>query len=165
MSQQERILQLGRKFTDFLGTRLWIAAIAAFQPLAMAETLLVEDQPDGEIRFVPNGENTSPDWCLLNIGKELDNDQAYAYPDTTHPVRLYLIDTAVANPGNWMGQNPKLTLEETTLIRSTNDPSTSSQFGHGTRMLSLIASMQYGVAPGTPINVKNPTPPSWPLMS
>ncbi len=132
-----------------------ITGIAASQPFAFAETLTVEDQPFGEIQIVTNGLNPTPNWGLDKIGEQQSDGAAYTYPDTTHPVRLYLIDTAVANPGNWIDANPKLTLEEPTLVRSGTDPSVSSHFGHGTRMLSLIAGINTGVAPGTPIKVKN----------
>ena len=152
MSQQKRIPQLGRKLTHFLVTPLWIVGFAASQPLALAETLAVGDPSGEEIRIVPNGENTSADWGLDKIGEDLDDgNSVYTYPDTTHPVRVYLIDTAVANPGNWIGANPKLSLENTIVIGAAS----SSQFGHGTRMLSLIAGLQTGVAPGTPIKVRN----------
>ena len=122
---------------------------------AVADTLTVEEQSCGEIQIVPNGVNPSPNWGLDKIGEQQNDGQAYTYPDTSHPVRLYLIDTAVANPGNWIGANPNLTFEGTTLIRSYGQPEISSEFGHGTRMLSLIAGMDTGIAPGTPIKVRN----------
>lgn len=152
MSQQKCISQLGRKLNDSLIAPLWIAAFCVSQPFAWAETLAVANPSGEEVRIVPNGANTSADWGLDKIGENLDDDNSvYTYPDTTHPVRLYLIDTAVTNPGDWIGANPKLSLEKIVVIGA----STSSQFGHGTRMLSLIAGLQTGVAPGTPIKVRN----------
>ncbi|MGJ8633051.1 MAG: S8 family serine peptidase [Luteolibacter sp.] len=101
------------------------------------------------------GENTAPNWGLEKIGEQEDDGTSYSYPDNTNPVRLYLIDTAVANPGNWMDENPNLIFEGTTLIRSYGDPTTSSEFAHATGMLSLISGVTTGVAPGTPIHVTN----------
>jgi hypothetical protein len=131
------------------------AALAAASPLPLVGTRTVQEPAIGEMSFVPNGVNPNPDWGLNKVGARWKDGPVYTYADTTNPVRLYLIDTAVANPGDWIGQNPNITFEGTTLVRSTLDPTTSSQFGHGTRMLSLICDLRAGVAPGTPIRVKN----------
>lgn len=154
MSEQKTIMHLGRKLTRFLIAPVFITGFAVSQPIVLAETLTV-DQPFGEIPIAPNGVNPNPNWGLDKIGEYKNDGSVYTYPDTTNPVRLYLIDTAVANPGNWIGANPNLTFEGTTLIRSYGQPTTSSNFGHGTRMLSLVAGLTTGVAPGTPIKVKN----------
>ncbi len=130
-------------------------AFAAASPLPLAGTRTVEEPAIGEMTFVPNGVNLTPDWGLNKVGERWDDGPVYTYANTTKPVRLYLIDTAVANPGNWIGQNPNITFEGTILVRSTLDPLTSSQFAHGTRMLSLICDLKAGVSPGTPIKVKN----------
>ncbi len=104
--------------------------------------------------MVPCGVNNAPEWALDKIGQPRPDGPAYTYPDTTNPVRLYLIDTAVANTGNWMGANPKLVFEKSVKLRGINDPPESST-DHGTKMLSLIAGMNTGIAPGTPIHVVN----------
>jgi len=155
MLGQKPTSQPGRKLVNFPIALILVTAIAAPLPHASAETRTVKEQSSGEISIVPNGVNPSPNWGLDKVGEHQNDGPAYTYPDTTNPVRLYLIDTAVANPGNWIGQNPKITFEGTTLIRSSTDPTTSSQFGHGTRMLSLICDLKAGIAPGTPIKVKN----------
>ncbi|MGJ8642933.1 MAG: S8 family serine peptidase [Luteolibacter sp.] len=135
----------------FLIAPYLFTGIAFSQPSALAES-----QPSrGEITIVPNGINPTPNWGLEKIGEQLDDAGAYTYPDTTNPVRLYLIDTAVANPGDWIGENSNLDFEETVIIGDSSDPTVSSEFGHGTRMLSLVAGLQTGVAPGTPIKVIN----------
>lgn len=155
MSGQSHAPQPARKPVNFQIALIFFTALCAPLPVASAGTLTVEDQSNGEISIIPNGVNPSPNWGLEKIGQHQNDGSAYTYPDTSNPVRLYLIDTAVANPGDWIGQNPNLTLEETILIRSSSDPTTSSQFGHGTRMLSLIGDLKAGVAPGTPIRVMN----------
>ncbi len=110
--------------------------------------------PEPTVKMLPCGLNAAPDWALDHVGIPPQEDLVYAYPDTTVPVRLYLIDGSVANPGDWIGANPKLTLERTELIRGVNDPQTFST-DHGTKMLSLIGGIETGIAPGTPIHVVN----------
>lgn len=141
----------GRKFLIFLIAPCLFSGIAFSQPSELVEA----QASGGEITIVPNGINPTPNWGLEKIGEQLDDAGAYTYPDTTNPVRLYLVDTAVANPGNWIGENPNLDFEETVIIGDSSDPTVSSEFGHGTRMLSLIAGLQTGVAPGTPVKVIN----------
>ncbi len=105
----------------------------------------------------PDGVNTAADWALSRVGKDFPNLPAnsYAYPDTTVPVRLYLIDTAVANPASFVAVNPQLTFEGPILVRGSNDPQVSTPRAHGTQLLSLIAGVETGIAPGTPIHVVN----------
>lgn len=106
------------------------------------------------VKMLPCGLNEDPEWALDHLGIPPQDDLIYAYPDTTTPVRLYLIDSSVANPGDWIGANPKLTLEKTELIRGVNDPQTFST-DHATKMLSLIGGKDTGIAPGTPVHVVN----------
>ena len=105
----------------------------------------------------PDSLNTDAAWALSRVGKEFSGGatNAYSYPDTTVPVRLYLIDTGVANPASFVAANPKLTFEGTILVRGLNDPTVSTPRAHGTQLLSLIAGIQTGIAPGTPIHVVN----------
>ncbi|MES2475053.1 MAG: S8 family serine peptidase [Verrucomicrobiota bacterium] len=112
------------------------------------------EQSTTPVLMPPCGINPSPEWALDRAGLPREDGPAYTYPDTQVPVRLYLIDTSVANPGDWIGANPKLVLEKTKLIRGLNDPQTFST-DHGTKMLSLIGGMETGIAPGTPIHVVN----------
>lgn len=103
----------------------------------------------------PDGLNTDPGWALNRVGEQSPPVATYTYPDTTIPVRLYLIDTAVADPASFVAANPKLTFEGTVLVRGDNDPQVSTPRAHGTQMLSLITGAKTGVAPGTPIHVVN----------
>ncbi len=80
---------------------------------------------------------------------------SYDYPDTGGEVVVHLIDTAIENPSGWFDANAKLTLGDTTLIRGAGDPTVSSAFEHGTRLLSLVAGPETGAALGTPVLVAN----------
>lgn len=92
-------------------------------------------------------------WALarLNDGGAIEG-QSFAYPETTQPVRLYLIDSAVAHLGanEWFDQNPKLSLEASFEI---GDGESDPSIEHGTKMLSLIAGPLTGAAAGTPIQL------------
>jgi hypothetical protein len=109
----------------------------------------------GEVVLHPHGLNQNPGWALSRVGEEFSAVSTYSYPETTTPVRLYLIDTAVANPETFTEANPKLTFEGPYLVRGANDPTVSTPRAHGTQMLSLISGIDTGVAPGTPIHVVN----------
>lgn len=130
-------------------------------PLLLVNSALADSQTTGlgrdsaaTLLMPPCGINPEPEWALDRAGLPREDGPAYTYPDTQTPVRLYLIDTSVANPGDWIGANPNLTLEKTKLIRGVNDPQTFST-DHGTKMLSLIGDPETGIAPGTPIHVVN----------
>ncbi len=109
----------------------------------------------GECILHPDGLNPDPGWALSRVGQEFAANSTFSYPDTTTPVRLYLIDTAVENPSSFTASNPKLTFEGPHLVRGFNDPAVSTPRYHGTQLLSLIAGIHTGVAPGTPIHVVN----------
>ena len=96
-------------------------------------------------------QNPNPGWALDRIGENIPDGASYTYPITSNPVRLYLIDTAVANPASWEAANPNLIFEGTEQLFG----SESVNFKHGTQLVSLIAGGQTGVSPGTPIHVKN----------
>ena len=132
-------------------------AISFWATPAILAALLVDPRvivtPESQLR--PSGANGTPGWGLARIGGATSETASYNYPDSINPVRLYFIDTAVANPSNWIGANPKLTLEKSVLIRGSGDPVSSSEFKHGTQMLSLIAGRETGATPGTPIRVVN----------
>ncbi|MEP2777101.1 MAG: S8 family serine peptidase [Luteolibacter sp.] len=134
--------------TPLTAVSAWLSPLELYL-LRLDPTVIVS----AEVSLTPNGINTDPDWALTHITGQSTN--SYTYPDTTAPVRLYLIDTAVANPGDWIGANPKLTLEKSVLVRGNGDPTTSSAFKHGTQMLSLIGGKPTGASPGTPIRVVN----------
>lgn len=139
----------------FVVTSLLSAGIALTLSFSSGESQPLSGSAPQELRLIPNGINPSPNWGLEKIGEIQDDGPAYTYPDTANPVRLYLIDTAVANPGDWIGENPNIEFEETVVIRGRSDPEFSTEFDHGTRMLSIIAGLRTGVAPGTPIKVLN----------
>ncbi|MBB5351025.1 hypothetical protein HNR46_001259 [Haloferula luteola] len=103
----------------------------------------------------PQGWNASAGWApaRMNDVNYSASTTGYAYPEPRKPVRLFLIDTAVDNSTNWFGGNPNLYFE---FYQSTYESnSTSPTTGHGTKMLSIIAGPQAGIAPGTPIHVVN----------
>jgi hypothetical protein len=123
--------------------------------LVCVQAAVVFPASAGESTLHPDSVNTDPGWALNRVGEMFSAGGTYSYPDTTVPVRLYLIDTAVANPASFVADNPKLTFEGTVLIRGFNDPSVSTPRAHGTQLLSLIAGKETGVAAGTPIYVLN----------
>lgn len=123
---------------------------------------MVADEPSGarfsatphschDVAVVPHGAIADAGWALarLNNGGAL-NQHSFAYPETTQPVRLYLIDSPVAHLDTWFAQNPKLTLETSLEIGGNVGP---GSFEHGTKMLSLIAGPSTGAAAGTPIRL------------
>ena len=106
-----------------------------------------------EIILRPDGVNADAGWALSRVGEEFSGAaiNTYAYPDTTVPVRLYLIDTGIANPASFVAANPNLTFEGSIPVGGiASIPRT-----HGTQMLSLIAGKETGVASGTPIHLLN----------
>jgi len=136
-----------------LGTALsvWLEP-AQIEELEKNDWLLVEP----ELAMESNGTEINAGWALARLGDaQAQAPWSYTCPETSNEVVLYLIDTAVANPGSWFDANANLTVEESILIRGTGDPEESSEFGHGTRMLSLIAGPETGAAQGTPIRLVN----------
>lgn len=109
-----------------------------------------------DIPIAPNGAVANAGWALgrLNKGSCMTNS-SFVYPETTTPVRLYLIDTGVDHVGSWFAKNKNLKSFRSELIRAVGDPTTSSVVAHGTQMLSLIAGPETGAAVGTPIHVVN----------
>jgi Subtilase family len=110
-----------------------------------------------EIPMIPNGAVADAGWALarLNDGGDMAS-QSFVYPETTNPVRLFLIDSGVAHTGTgtWFSQNTNLEVEYTETI---GNPSSSAPpaVEHGTRMLSLIAGPETGAALGSPIQLVN----------
>ena len=125
----------------FLALLVCVQATVAF-PAGAAESILH-----------PDSVNADAGWALSRVGEVFSGAAAnsYAYPDTTVPVRLYLIDTGVSNPGSPADANPKLTFEATFPVGG----AASVPRSHGTQMLSLIAGKDTGVASGTPIHLVN----------
>lgn len=119
------------------------------------QTAMLSSILAGQTVLPLGGLNSMPGWALNRIGQQFSVGSTYAYPETTTPVRLYLIDTAVSQPQSFVDANRKLTFEGPYLISGANDPKVSTPREHGTQMLSLIAGIDTGVAPGTPIHVVN----------
>jgi len=136
-----------------------IAAYATSEQIAALQadpTLTFEE----EVLMSPNGVTNDAGWGLarVNNGGTQTPPQAaqpYYFPETSSTVVLYLVDTAVANDSAWFDANPNLVIEEQVLIRGAGDPTESSQFEHGTRMLSLVAGPETGAALGTSVRLIN----------
>ncbi|MCW1884654.1 S8 family serine peptidase [Luteolibacter flavescens] len=130
--------------------RLLLPLLAVGQ--ASAELSMV----DRSIPVDPDGAVADAGWALgrLNKGDSMTN-ASFVYPETTTPVRLYLIDTGVAPIASWSEANPNLKSFRSHLVRATGDPATSSVVAHGTQMLSLIVGPETGAAVGTPVHVVN----------
>ncbi|MEP4079203.1 S8 family serine peptidase [Haloferula sp.] len=110
-----------------------------------------------EVALVPNGDISIATWAQarLNDGNSPSSGPlSYTYPDTNTAVRLYLIDSSVANPGNWFDANANLTIDSPILVGTTS-PGENRTSVHATRMLSLIAGPETGAALGTDIQVVN----------
>ncbi|MGJ8724451.1 MAG: S8/S53 family peptidase [Roseibacillus sp.] len=86
---------------------------------------------------------------------------SYSYPEMCQPVRLYLIDTAVTDPGgSYFSSNSHLNILDPLvggygeLIRSGAEPHSIITSEHGTNLLSLVAGPNEGAAQHTPITTK-----------
>ena len=113
-------------------------------------------EPDNPIR----PQTSTSDWAHahLNDVDAVDPGSgypAYAYPTTHKEVIFYLIDTAVDNPAGYFDANANLTLESSILVRGDGDFDYSTEFEHGTRMMSLVVGPTVGVAQGTPVTAKS----------
>ena len=117
-----------------------------------------------EVEFGTNSVKTrrveNAGWALARLANASDSSTskdsvAADVPMTQDAVRLYLIDTAVKHTNTWFAQNPNLRNDGTILVRGSGDATKSSQFEHGTRMLSLIAGPETGAAIETPIQLLN----------
>jgi hypothetical protein len=139
-----------------LGIFRILLPILAIEQIAAESSVVGFALVEQDIPIEPNGAVANAGWALgrLNKGSCMTNS-SFVYPDTTRPVRLYLIDTGVAHVDSWFGKNKNLKSFRSELIRATDDPHTSSVVAHGTQMLSLIAGPETGAAVGTPIHVVN----------
>jgi hypothetical protein len=146
----ETALRISRGIFRFLLPILALGQVSA-EPSAVSRV-----QAERDILIEPNGAVADAGWALgrLNKGSSMSN-ASYVYPETTTPVRLYLIDTGVSPIGSWFEANKNLKSFRSEVVRATGDPETSSVVGHGTQMLSLIVGPGTGVAVGTPVHVVN----------
>lgn len=85
----------------------------------------------------------------------------FTYPEMCQPIRLYLIDTAVMDPGgSYFTGNSRLSLLDPIpggygeLVRATGETAGIVTAEHGTNLMSLVAGPSHGVAPATPITAK-----------
>lgn len=107
-----------------------------------------------DIVLVPNGAVADAGWALARLNDcSAPENGSFLYPETSNPVRLYLIDTALAHTATWFTQNPKLTVEHSEVIQGSSHPPAPGDADHGTQMLSLIAGPETGAALGTPIRL------------
>lgn len=143
----ETALQLSRGFFRFLLAIALSAVAGGADGLRAAAP--VSEAPGRGVAMQPNGAVPDAGWALarLNDGSCFEK-ASFAYPETTQPVRLYLIDSAVAHLGTWFAQNPRLTVDHVEHIGGEG-----TAVNHGTRMLSLIAGPETGAALGSPIHL------------
>lgn len=133
-----------------------LAASLAGAGLDFREEKAAAQQAEREIVMIPNGAVANAGWALARLNDSANTaSQSFVYPETTNPVRLYLIDSGVAHTGTWFAANSNLSVEHVELIRAAGEPTTSNAVEHGTRMLSLIAGPETGAALGTPIQLVN----------
>ena len=136
------------------GKILPIAAIAAG---VASTTFTVAD--DRYCSVLPHGVIEDSGWALarLNDGSSPSSGSVdFHYPEASRSVRLYLIDSAVDNTSGWFDDNPNLTINQAIRVATglPYDPTTeTANLDHGTRMLSVIAGAELGVACGVPIEL------------
>lgn len=101
-----------------------------------------------------HGESRIPgnhDSDILRPNSEVTSGSGTRYmvfPPTTHPVRLYLIDTGISHKSEWFSRNPNLKF-----TGSYSPLSVSTSTVHGSRMLDIIAGPNSGAVAGTPLEV------------
>ncbi|MCH7227691.1 S8 family serine peptidase [Haloferula sp. A504] len=109
--------------------------------------------------MIPHGVIEDSGWALarLNDGANPSSGTLdFRYPESSRPVRLYLIDSAVDNTSGWFDDNANLTFVQGIRVASgtSYDPgSETASLDHGTRMLSVIAGPEFGVACGVPVEL------------
>jgi len=147
----ETALRISRGIFRFLLPILALGQVSA-EPLTADRV-----EAERDIPIVPNGAVADAGWALgrLNKASSTTSNTSYVYPETTTPVRLYLIDTGVSPIGSWFEANKNLKSFRSELVRATGDPETSTVVGHGTQMLSLVVGPGTGAAVGTPVHVVN----------
>ncbi|MEK7953113.1 S8 family serine peptidase [Luteolibacter soli] len=146
----ETALRISRGIFRFLLPILALAQVSAEPSTADCA------QAERDIPISPNGAVADAGWALGRLNKAASATNAsFVYPETTTPVRLYIIDTGVSPIGSWFTANKNLKSFRSELVRATGDPTTSSVVVHGTQMLSLIVGPGTGAAVGTPVHVVN----------
>lgn len=153
----QQINQLGgeiyRPFNLPRGNERFVAAfVTREQRAALQDSYVITPDPILE----PAGIVPSANYALETLNQvPAKAPYSYTYPETCHHTVLYLIDSAIDNSSGYFDGNSNLTIGESFLIRSTGDPVESTNFDHGTQMLSMIAGPDKGAAQGTPITVIN----------
>lgn len=138
-----------------------ILPLAALAAACIATTFDATGDP--ATALFPQGVVEDSGWALarLNDGSSPSNGtMAFRYPESSRPVRLYLIDSAVDNTSGWFDDNANLTFVKGLRIPGggnppiTYDPKQEAATNdHGTRILSIIAGSELGVACGIPIEL------------
>lgn len=127
--------------------KLLIAALGGLTTTA----LVAQESPPS---VTPHGVVEDAGWALsrLNDGASTATGKAcsYRFAESSRAVRLYLIDSAVSNESGWFAANSNLTFAA---AESFPAGAESSEFGHGTRMLSIIAGPDCGAARGIPVEL------------
>ncbi|MBK1833828.1 S8 family serine peptidase [Roseibacillus ishigakijimensis] len=147
--------------TGFLTKIVGFAAFLSLQDvdfLASSGEYVVEE----DLIITPSGTLQPASYNLAKLNSsDASAPYSFDYPELCQPVKLYLIDTAVYDPGNnYFASNDKLTLLDPLpagygeLLRAPNDTHDIVTSEHGTNVLSLIAGPGHGVAPATPITTK-----------
>lgn len=146
------------------GPSLGVVGYAAFLSAQDVDTLdssglyIVEEDPEMKLSgsLSPAPENLAQ----LN-DPNAGAPYSFTYPEMCQPIRLYLIDTAVRDPGgSYFADNPHLTLLDpipggyAELVRATGETAGIVTSEHGTNLMSLVAGTSHGVAPETPITAK-----------
>lgn len=100
----------------------------------------------------PQGWNPNAGWAPARLNDAISSPLtvSYAFPENAAKVRLFIVDTAVANPNNWFDGNKKLSIVHQETIGFQSGPLNTT---HGTRVLSVIAGPEAGLATGVPIEV------------
>ena len=100
----------------------------------------------------PQGWNPNAGWAPARLNDAVSSPQtvSYAFPESSAKVRLFVVDTAVANPNGWFNGNPNLRIvSQQNIGLNLGQPIVD----HGTKVLSVIAGPEAGIANGIPIEV------------
>lgn len=150
-------LEVGRRNASPM-FRIFQRSLRGIRLLAITAPIVAAAEPTdagSDIPMIPNGAVADAGWALarLNDGGDMAS-QSFVYPETSNPVRLFLIDSGVAHTGTdtWFSQNSNLLVEHSETI-GTPSPSAAPAVEHGTRLLSLIAGPETGAALGTPVRL------------
>ncbi|GAA5481680.1 S8 family serine peptidase [Haloferula sargassicola] len=129
--------------------------VLGFLPGVNAHPIPIIPAASEALQVELQGWNPTAGWApaRMNDITYTASNTGYAYPEPKTPVRLYLLDSAVDNSSAWFNKNPNLVFEHYEALYEGG--SSSPTVDHGTKMLSIIAGSEAGIAPSTPIQVVN----------